>query len=218
MKISIIHPTRNRPQQAFNTMQRWVGNADNDIEYVLSIDSDDTSDYSMFNCYVLIGDNKSAIEAINKAASNHITGDVLVVVSDDFNNPPPHWDSKLLRDIDGKKDFIVKTQDGLQPILITLPIMDKTYWQRFGYVYHPDYIHLFSDQEMTAVGHMLGKVITSSLVIPHNHYSTGKTPKDGINIKNDRTWHQGETLFNERLKTNFGIENPVIPYSEIKWR
>jgi hypothetical protein len=71
---------------------------------------------------------------------------------------------------------------------------------------------------MTAVGHMLGRVINVDMTFEHLHYSTGKSEKDATNVRNDSSWRQGEKLFNERLKTNFDIENPVINYSEIKWR
>ena len=124
----------------------------------------------------------------------------------------------MLLAVKGKEDFLLKTDDGLQKTLVTLPIMDRKYYERFGYVYHPDYSHMFADQELTAVAIMTGKYVKLPLLFEHLHYSTGKTPKDVINSKNDSTWQQGERLFNERLKSNFGIENPVIPYSEIVWR
>jgi hypothetical protein len=76
---------------------------------------------------------------------------------------------------------------------------------------------MFSDQEMTAVAHMLGKVITLPLVFPHNHYSTGKFERDAVTLRNNATWQQGERVFNERLKSNFGIEFPVCKYSDIVW-
>lgn len=235
MKISIIHPSRNRPKEAFETACKWRDNADLGFEYILSLDNDDNalSDYlKLFDNFGNTAkgctyDNKSAIEAINKAAKI-ATGDLLIVISDDFDCFPHwdtllisaiHWDAeKLFMQIDRKTDFIVKTQDGLQKTLITLPIMDRIYYERFGYIYHPDYVHMFSDQEMTAVGHMLGKIITVDLEFNHLHYTTGKSAYDEINRKNDATWSQGEALFNERLKTNFGIENPVIPYSSIEWK
>jgi hypothetical protein len=65
---------------------------------------------------------------------------------------------------------------------------------------------------------MLGKVINVDMTFEHWHYSTGKNKRDKISLRNDSTWQQGERLFNERLKNNFGINNPVMPYSKIKWR
>lgn len=57
------------------------------------------------------------------------------------------------------------------------------------------------------------------MLFEHLHPSTGKTKKDALNERNDQTWRQGEQLFNERLKTNFGLKDSEIvkPYSEIKW-
>jgi len=100
---------------------------------------------------------------------------------------------------------------------MTLPILDRVYYERFGYIYHPDYLHMFCDQEMTAVAHMLGKAVTLPLLFPHNHYSTGKFIMDIINLKNNATWIQGEKVFNRRKLSNFGISDPVMNYTDIVW-
>lgn len=227
MKITIIHPSRQRHGEAAQTAANWLQRADkpHDIEYLLSLDADDNTvayhhSFAALKTKpgffaLLVMNNRSAIDAINNAAACS-TGDILIVVSDDFDCMQ-HWDTQLLEAIAGRTDFVAKTPDGLQKTLITLPIMDRAYYKRFGYVYHPGYRHMFSDQEMTAVGHMLGKVITLPVLFTHNHYSTGRFGKDDISERNDATWNQGKELFNERLKTNFGIEAPVIPYSSIVW-
>lgn len=226
MKINIIFPSRNRPEQAEKTLKKWIENAYNkkNISIILSIDSNDTllRRYERLSnidgVFVLVGKNKSAIEAINKSCK-FCSGDVIVQIAEDFNEPPLHWDKLILEATNGKEDFLLKTQDGIQKTLVTLPIMDRKFYNRFGYIYYPGYQHLFSDQELTAVAHMTGRIITSDIYIPHNHYSTGKTPKDAVNKKNDKTWNQGKKLFHERLSTNFGLSNSDIvkPYSEIVW-
>lgn len=199
------------------TYLQWKSNADTQIEYILSVDTDDPALYEDFGeCIILRMPNKSAIEAINNAAKI-ATGDLLIVISDDFDCQS-NWDTKLINHIKGRTDFCAKTIDGIQPTLITLPIMDRVYYERYGYVYHPDYQHMFCDQEMTAVAIMTGKYIKFPILFEHLHYSVGKSAKDAISLRNDATWQQGETLFNERLKTNFGIENPVVPYSSIQWK
>lgn len=220
MKISVIHPSRSRYEMCTTTINKWLSKADGNIEYLLSLDTDDFSynlrSLATLPIRILKGINGNAVEAINKAA--HVcTGDILIVVSDD-TDCPDHWDTLLLTALEGKTDFCAKTNDGLQPTLITMPVMDRVYYDRYGYLYNPAFRHMFVDQELTAVAIMTGKYIKLDLTFPHNHYSTGKTLKDGLNARNDGTWHSGEALFNERLKTNFGISNPVIPYSEIKWK
>jgi hypothetical protein len=218
MKISIIHPSRSRPKQAGVTLTKWLISADNpqNIEYIFSLDLDDPMRKQYKGQKIIANNNTSAIAAINYAA-HYATGDLLIVVSDDFDCLP-HWDTVLLSALKGKVDFLVKTPDGIQPTLITLPIMDRTYYNRFGYIYYPGYQHMWSDQEMTAVGMMLGRVINVNLLFEHKHYSTGKFKKDAISKRNDSTWNQGKQLFHERLKSNFGIEQPVMAYGEIKWK
>lgn len=221
MKISIIHPSRNRPQQAYNTMQRWIGNADNQIEYILSIDSSDI-EIARYTVNALPGtkfcvhDNKSAIEAINNAAKV-ATGDLLIVVSDD-TDCPEHWDSLLLGLLYDKSDFVAKVDDGLQPTLVTMPVMDRVYYERYGYIYHPDFLHMHCDEELTCVALMTGKYIKLPLIFPHNHYTTGKTKKDELNARNDATWAHGAATLERHAKNNFGIENPVMRREDIKWR
>lgn len=233
MKISVIHPSKGRPEMAIKTIEKWLEYADGDIEYLLSLDNEDANWYIGFTQQLymegkikyIFNKTTTAISAINEAAK-HATGDLFVVISDDFICPK-HWNTKLIQRIQydwdtqiflGRKDFLVKTKDGLQPTLITLPILDRTYYNRFGYIYHPDYLHMFSDQEMTAVGHMLGRVINVDMTFEHWHYSTGKSPKDEVNVRNDMTWKQGQLLFDRHLQNNFGIENPVMAYSDIKWK
>jgi|GEM_PF-3463011 hypothetical protein len=213
MKISIIHPTRHRLRQALDTQAKWLLNADNSVEYIFSFDSDDTTIPSYISG--LRNPNMTAIEAINVAAKE-ATGNLLIVVSDD-TDCFKGWDTELLRELDGKSDFLVKTQDGIQKTLITMPVMDRKYYERFGYIYHPEYLHMAADVELTAVGMMLGRVMQSSLLFRHLHYSAGLSPKDEINEKNDRTYEQGDVVLAKHLLNNFGIEKPVMEYQQIQW-
>lgn len=224
MKISIIHATR-RGSKAFDAINQWLWNAsmEQPPEYIVSVDSDDPYDnYTFSDCLeyphlkVIRNSNRSAVDAFNRGAEV-ATGDLFVCISDDmvcFKD----WDLHLLEALKDQNDFYLKVQDGIQPTLVTLPIFDREYYNRLGYVWYEGYSHMFCDQEATAAAIMLGRYIKSGLMFPHAHYSTDRSKYDEINRKNDSTWGQGEALFNARLKTNFGIENPVIPYSEIKWR
>jgi hypothetical protein len=238
MKIKIIHPTRGRKQKALSTAHKWMTNADNaaNIQYVFSTDIDDTEEWvnliqfapdwfhnDRMQAWVIKNKNKSAIEAINTAASLiNLAADkdeelLFIIVSDD-TDCRKSWDTMLLNSIGNQSDFCAKTNDGIQPTLITMPVIDRVYYERYGYVYQPDYVHMFADQELTAVAMMTGKYIKLDLNFPHLHYTVGGMDYDAINAKNDATWAQGQNLFNERLKTNFGIENPVMKYEEILWR
>lgn len=231
-KITCIHPTMGRKEQALNTATKWLRHADNPwvIEYIISVDDNDTNSWmpvvrllpyvdssSTMDIKTIRNDNRSAIDAINVAAKI-ATGYILIVVSDD-TSCPEHWDTLLLQQLKGKSDFCAKVDDGLQPTLVTMPIIDRIYYERYGYIYQNDYSHMFADQELTAVAILTGKYIKLTLVFPHLHYTTGSNTFDDINAKNNATWAQGEALFNQRLAFNFGIpDNEIVkPYSEIVW-
>jgi glycosyltransferase involved in cell wall biosynthesis len=214
MKISVIHPSRNRPDQASATINKWLNSCDNrdNVDYILSLDTDDTTGYCYFHLTGLVkilhNPNKTAIEAINFAATKAI-GDLLVVASDDMDCPE-HWDTLLIEALKGKEDFCAKINDGHQDWIITLPIMDRKYYERLGYIYHPGFAHMFADTHMTCVAWMTGRYVPVNLLFTHKHNNAGYGKRDALNIRNDRTWAQGQYLFRRLRRLNF-----EIPLNEI---
>lgn len=209
MLISLIHPSRSRPEKSIETVKKWRAMAENYVQVVVSVDCDDPKlkDYDYYyqaNGAYTVNNNRSAVDAINKGAQLAV-GDILIVVSDD-TDCPDKWDSFLLKWLNGKSDFIAKTQDGIQPWIITMPVLDRIYYNRFGYIYHPDYQHNFCDTELTCVADLTGRKLTSNILFKHNHYSVTKTPPDLISKRADKTWDQGEKLFLERYKRNFDLK------------
>lgn len=219
--ISLIHPSRSRPELAFKTASSWIQNAGCEIKYLLSLDYDDvkSSEYRIdllsdlmdsesfdkgkaCNFSTCFAENKSAIEAINNAAKMS-NGDILIQISDDFQCFP-NW-AKTIEDLmKGKSDWILKTQDGIQPWIITLPIMDREYYNRFGYIYHPSYKHAWSDTEMTCVAELTERKVESQLLF--RHLNDGETKiKDALQERNDSTFEEGKKLFIERKRISFDL-------------
>ncbi len=205
--ISILLPSRSRPQRALETARKWLSTAGCDVEFLLSIDVDDPLKLKYLELFptgkILCYDNRSAIDAINRAAKES-KGNVIIQIAEDFE-PCDNWGMKILRETQGKEDWILKTQDGIQSWLITLPILDRKYYDRFGYIYYPEYLHMFCDTELSCVADLTGRRLTSNLLFPHNHYSTGKSVKDSVSAKADLTWNQGDKLFKERFRKNFDL-------------
>lgn len=244
MKIHIIHPSRGRAKWAMETARKWHDLSKNpkEIEYRLAIDYSDPSGYlyddivqsdtlGLFGrVKVVKSGSTSCVEAINNAASvikstNSTAQEnaLIVVVSDDFDCFE-HWDEWLIQSLRGKKDVLVKTSDGYYQSdwLITLPIMDMVYYNRFNYVYNPEYRHMWADTEMTAVGHMLGRVVDLQNNVPvfrHNHYTTGKSQKDLINEIADSSFTTGRDIFLRRHAIDFGLapEDVVVRFPREKF-
>jgi glycosyltransferase involved in cell wall biosynthesis len=214
MKISIIHPSRNRPEQAAETAKHWLSNMFsvlNLADYTLSIDLDDTTINEYKNNFVegfnvIMSNNTCVVDAANIGAKQ-AKGDILVLVSDDFECYPD-WDIDLINHFTEHKNNVLKTNDGLQGWIVTLPIMDREYYEANGYIYYPEYKHMFCDTEMTHKAELEGKLFKRmDMVFKHNHYTQGETKKDEVNDKANATWEQGEKIYLERVKNCFGIPN-----------
>ena len=209
--ISIIHPSRSRPEKSWKTCQEWMSKAHCDVELIISLDSDDPrlKEYKFPADIVIVNHNRSAVDAINNAAKI-ANGDILIVVSDDtecFYG----WGKAIEKLTVGKTDWVIKTQDGIQPWLITMPIMDRIYYDRFGYIYHPDYTHCFCDTELTLVADLLQRKIESNYSFPHAHHSIGRAEKDYVSERADSTFESGKKVFIGRRSNLFGINETIKP-------
>lgn len=197
--ISIIHPSRGRPGKSFKTIEKFVvGKTSSQIELLVSVDEDDPllPEYKLIYDaqYIIINKNRSAVDAINSAAKV-AKGDVFFVVSDDTDCDPV-WYENLSQYIYGRGDFILKTQDGIQDWIITNPILDRAYYNRTGYIYDPDFKHMFCDTWLTVQADISGRKLTSNLMFRH----LNDTIKDAVRERSDATWQQGERTFIDKVK------------------
>lgn len=218
--ISILHPSRSRPDRSFQITQQWLKNAGCEVELILSIDNDDPKRDQYLRAYdssdllrtrVISNYNRSAVDAINNAAKE-ARADIFIVVSDDteccFD-----WGNKILNAVIGRKDYVLRVADGIQKWIVTCPIMDREYYNRFGYIYNPDYDHMFADTEMTHVAQLLGKIIRrDDILFRHLHYSKGLAQIDSLNHRNDATITQGCKTYLKRFRECFGLAG-VDPWS-----
>lgn len=215
--ISLIHPSRGRPVKSRDTTLKWITKAGCDVELIVSIDNNDRlnntyrdlySSLSPFNVKIISNDNRSAVDAVNHAAKV-ASGNILIVVSDD-SDCPDNWSRIIYECTSGKSDFVLKVYDGVQKWIVTMPIVDRIYYNRFGYIYHPDYSHMFVDTHFTHVADVLGRVIwRNDIVFPHLHYSVTRIKKDEVSEKADATWNQGKNLYLKHFIESFGLPGDV---------
>jgi hypothetical protein len=213
-KITIIQPSRSRVNLCYKTAELFYNNSSmSELDYFISIDDEDPEKENyLLNkpkfASIKIGPTNSCIESINFAAKETNFQDILVIVSDDFVCEK-NWDDKVRNSVGDKKDFVLKTNDGREGWIVTFPIMDKVYYDRFGYVYNPVYKHLFCDTEMTHVADITGKLIVD-MNIKIEHLAKCLTRDDEVNKKNDSTWGQGEPTYLRRVRENFGLDEKEI--------
>jgi len=213
MKITLLHPSRSRPEKAKATYGYWIDRAhDTDnIEHVLSLDYSDPmrNEYPYFgdNSTGIVSHNDCVVQATNAAAEVSI-GDILVYLSDDFKCPVG-WDELVRSRFSLDAPMLLKVHDDLQTFdkdVLTIPIMNRALYERLGYFWNPEYRSMFVDQDLFHVCKNNGWLkYAPDLVFPHEHYSIGKAPKDATYIRSDLNWVTGQMTYMKRKLEGFKI-------------
>lgn len=218
--ISLLHPSRGRPEKSFKNSKEWIDKAGCEVELILSIDdSDDWRKYS--NTYephsslsryptvkMIKNDNQSVVEATNHAAKI-ANGEILIYLSDDFKCPD-NWGLSVLKEFEGEdRPLLLKVDDCLQrfdvPVL-TIPIMNRKLYQRLGYFWHPEYKSMFVDCDLYETSKKIGAIkFCEYLKFPHEHPANGKAPDDETYRRSASNWEQGKAVFQRRRGQGFPI-------------
>lgn len=223
MTFTLIHPSRGRARQAYNTMATWINKSvSKDIQYIFSLDEDDPQLFFYKNFLykitaavtpeVLINPNKNLIQAIERVTSKpeNIKGEILIIVSDDFDCPD-RWDEQILFEIDERKEFALKVNDGITAVdnpILTLPILSKELFLKLGYVYYPKYTGMFADNDLYEACDKLGAIIHAPhLLFQHKHWVNNMAKKDETYNRHNNTpsWNLGQKLLAERRQRNFDL-------------
>jgi hypothetical protein len=171
-KILVNYPTRSRPAKFFKIMTEYVDllSGKHQVTFLIKIDWDDAS---MNNVYIkqfleksgidfvmdVLPDCKGKIDAINRNVSKH-DFDIVICIADDMEVLEQNWDDRIVSDM-GPEFALCLNYDSdprLQDFtsLVVLPIIGRRLYDRFGYVYHPDYVSEYCDNEQTEVFAKLG--------------------------------------------------------------
>ena len=181
-KLLIKFPTRGRPQKFFYVLTLYYRfMRGKHYEFVISCDEDDETmnnemirnHFKQFpNLSVHYSKNANKVEAINANMEGR-DFDILLLASDDMIPEIPGYDAHIKNTMlqtfpDG--DGVLWFFDGHRKDINTLSIFGKKYYDRFGYIYNPEYKTWFCDNEFTAVGHGLRRQATiETVIIRHCH-------------------------------------------------
>jgi len=222
MKILFHYPTRDRRDWFKKTLAKYYEMMSDacDFEFVVTLNKDDASmnNESMrkflndqSNLAYLYGDHKTKIEACNADVEYIRKWDVLVLVSADMIPVVKDFDkiivelmTKHFPDTDGALHF----DDGKfgKDKTITLSIVGRKMYERFGYVYHPSYKSFYCDNEFTDEVYALGLCHYDPRVIIRHEWCGGPKSKDALYRRNSGM-KGDETTYNRRKLLNFPKEN-----------
>ena len=221
VELLIKMPTRARYDRFFETLDQYYQKLSKEVTYhfVISCDVDDPvmnseAAISKLKTYPNLSfyfeDNKSKIQACNRNMDKHLDFDVLILASDDMIPVMDGYDQIIvskMKQYFPDTDGVLHFNDGKRgEYLNTLSIMGKKYYNRFGYIYYPEYRSIYCDDEFMQVSRLLNKVVyIDTVIIEHRHFSFGLAPIDELYIRNDQFLSHDYNLFRERAAMNFGL-------------
>lgn len=217
--ISLIHPSRGRPQKSFMNAQKWVQYAGVDVELIVINDLDDSThkNYGMWyqsfsssdiRFARLVGNHTSVVNASNMGAAKS-TGDILVYLSDDFDCPND-WGKLVVDEFTKHKGpTLIKVDDCLQNFstaVLTIPMMNRELYDKLGYLWHPGYKSMFCDEHLYWRARKLGALqYAPHLKFEHRHVSVGKAEDDETYRRSAANWNQGKALFAQHKAAGFSV-------------
>jgi hypothetical protein len=228
MKLLAQFPTFGRSEKFLQTLSRYIETASSHHEIFFNINCDE-DDEQMTNPYVqerikyLLSKSSNITGKVNfdknttkiSAINDHIDGhdfDIVICISDDMIPKAHAWDNEMciamnqhFPELDGCVHFNDGNTDGK---LITFSILGKALYDYFGYIYHPDYKSLYSDDEFTQEVTRLNKVqYIPKIIIGHEHWSLeGSENHNDVDIAVQKTLYysgRDQMVFNKRKELGF---------------
>lgn len=179
-------------------------------ELIVSLDHDDPqlSEYSKLYSGAVINENRSVVDATNKAA-REARGDILVYLSDDFNCFP-NWGQAVIAEFQKYKGpTLIKVDDCLQKFdvpVLTIPMMNRELYDKLGYFWHPGYLSMFVDEHLYWRAKKLNALqMAPNLKFEHRHVSVGKAQDDDTYRRSAANWNQGKKLFAQHKAMGFTV-------------
>lgn len=220
MRILAKFPSRQRPAQLKATLCSWRANQESEnVTYLISLDENDPTLAASMNAVaevcpqaiVKVGTSAGKIHAINRDMEHAGEWDVLVLISDDMRIHRCGWDKIVMYDMERnfpKLDGALHYPDGIRQDLITLSIMGRTLYQAFGYIYHPDYLSLWCDNEFTDSVKALGRYKYNDIPWYRHHHCSAAAgiPQDDLYRRNESHFSRDEAVYLDRKARNFDIE------------
>ena len=218
MKILYKFATRARVPKLLSCLDNIQKLSTHD-NYHIAITAD-LDDVAMFNSEVrdtintyknvslLYGTSGSKVIAINRDLEFFSDWDILINMSDDMVFIQHGFDSIIVDSfkMHGLDKLIHFPDQAAGSALITMAIMGRTYFNRDGFIYNPEYKSLFCDNEQQEVAKLRGCYqFKRTRLFNHMHPAWGLAPVDDL-MRHTESFHmEDKATFERRKLLNFGI-------------
>ncbi len=215
--ILVLWPTI-RPAVALANYKKWLSLCGDpgQVHAIFGVNSTDhwnqltpSSSEDGFREVVMDGDCRPGVTSmatrLSRYAKVYLNRDIFVLASDDFN-VQQGWDDHLIEQFDGFDGALI-VKDGYKPKtnIIPIPIMHRKMMERLNWiVYHPEFNHFFSDQELFDIVMEIGNTKdlrgTDTHLFSHKHWSFGGRQRDEFDLRNDTWWDEDKATYERRKK------------------
>jgi hypothetical protein len=209
--ISVIHPTRERPEMAIRVREAFLSRAKRpgNVEYIFGFSEDDEGSKKLIDFDHVITPKRddglpTTVQNSNAAFSKSV-GKVIVFGADDID-PPEGWDAEIIEDIpDPDQPVVLAVGDGCRGDgLLTHPVFTRVVPGLLGLneneMFSGEYDHLYVDREFTHRANKLGIIKRTKLTFNHMHPFFGKGQMDNVYVlgNNNESYIRGENIFRRR--------------------
>ena len=217
MTICYSFASRSRPERFFQTLDNIiVQSVSTDFFIVAKLDEDDMTmndpliKQKIADNYPMVivkwGVSNSKIHAINRDLENLPHWDIMICASDDMRFRTHGFDDLIRRFMPAHLDgFLHMLDDYAKDRVCTVSILGRKYYERDGYIYHPDYYSMWCDDEATAIAKARERYFVVPGEIEHLHYTNyRKAVKDELYWRND-TYNKDKVIFEQRKARGFDL-------------
>ena len=214
MHIYYNFATRSRHQKMAEAIDTIVDLSECDSFTIgLTIDDDDSTtlnSHQLSNALESIqikvnpGRSTSKVHAINRGMAGW-NGDVVVNMSDDMRFIKQGFDGDIVRAFQGDTDQFIHFPDGhVNEALPTMSIMGRSYYERFNYIYHPDYQSLWCDNEAMEGAKQLGRYKYVDLqIFHHQHPAWTGEGADPLLLHTESFFEADQQTYRRRSQSGF---------------
>jgi hypothetical protein len=235
--ILIKYATRSRPQWFRKAIANiYDTTSDKDFRILVTLDDDDITmkNEGMIQFMkgheqikFIYGHSSSKVGAINRdmdlADEWYWKWDILVVMSDDMHFTQFGWDNIIrqrYKDNFPEGDAFLHFDDGyVKDALATMSIIDRKYYERDNYIYHPIYKSFSCDAEAFFVAKARGRhKYFPEIIARHQHPANMPMPNDELYSKNSLHTPHDTSAYWDRLHNNFDMGPGEWPWNKYKTR
>jgi len=218
--LLIKYPTRSRPEQFMRVLKMYVSmlSGKYKVKFIISMDDDDPTMNnekitkflkkikSKVDLEYYYGNSKNKIDACNRDVPSE-GWKVCLLVSDDMIPKVKNYDEVIMKDMqkhfpdyDGCLNY--NASRSAYPQVMVLSVVGNTYYKRFNYIYHSDYVSLFCDEEQTVVARKLNKIVDlDKNIIIHEWHNIN----DDLRKHTEKYYQSDKKIFERRKQKGFPI-------------